>query len=101
MIEAAAFTDLRNYIKKRIGSAKYRVDSTWKPAVLSGTTIQPDGTVRVKIQIAEKGVTINRVAVYSSLGEMWAYKDCNIVVGKEQTGALFWFDFVLTEGKEE
>lgn len=100
MIEAAAFTDLRKYITKRIGYAEYRVGAAWKRAKLEDISIQPDGTVRVKITIPDNGVTVNRVAVYSTIGEMWAYKDCNIVVDKSQTGILFWFDFLLTEGKE-
>lgn len=100
MLQAAAFQDFRNYIKKRLSYAQYRVGSTWYRAEITDISILSSGIVRVKIDKAASGVTINRVAVYNKNSEQWAYQDCNIVVGAEQTGFLFWFDFTVTEGSE-
>jgi hypothetical protein len=100
MIQQAAFQDFRNYIKKRLSYAQYRVGTTWYRAEITDISILSNGIVRVKIDKAATGVTINRVAVYSSIGEQWAYQDCNIVVNADQTGFLFWFDFTISEGSE-
>lgn len=98
MIQPAAFSDLRSYIKRRIAYAQYRVGDDWFRADIADITIMANGTVRIKIDKAASGVVINRVAIYNTIGEQWAYQDCNIVVGDDQTGFLFWFDFTLTEG---
>ena len=98
MLNAAAFSDLRAYIKKRLAYAQYRVGSTWYKVEIQDVTILTDGTVRVKVDIPASGQTVNRVAVYNNVGDQWAYQDCNIVVSSEQTGILFWFDFTIEEG---
>lgn len=98
MLNPAAFSDLRAYIKKRLAYAQYRVGTTWYRVEIQDVTIMQSGTVRVKVDIPVSGQTVNRVAVYNSVGEQWAYQDCNIEVGSEQTGILFWFDFTIEEG---
>lgn len=100
MIQNAALQDFRAYIKKRLSYAMYRVGTVWTRVEITDISILDNGTVRVKIDRAASGVTINRVAVYNSIGEQWAYQDCNIVVSGDQTGFLFWFDFTITEGSD-
>jgi hypothetical protein len=75
----------------------YRSGSSYVKPEKNDISILDNGTVRVKIDRAASGVTINRVAVYNSIGEQWAYQDCNIVVSGDQTGFLFWFDFTITD----
>lgn len=100
MIQNAAFQDIRAYMKKRLSYAQYRVGTVWYRAEITDISILSNGTVRVKIDKAASGITINRVAVYNSIGEQWAYQDCNIQVSGDQTGFLFWFDFTITEGSD-
>ena len=100
MIQNAAFQDFRSYIKKRLSYAQYRVGTTWNRAEITDISILSNGIVRVKIDKAVSGVTINRVTVYSSVGEQWAYQDCCIAVNADQTGFLFWFDFTISEVSE-
>lgn len=98
MLDAAAFTDLRGYIKRRIAGAKYRVGTTYYTTSLNDITILPNGTVRAQLSIIPGGtVTINRVELFNSDGNLWAHQDVSITISTGQTGVLYWFDFTVTE----
>lgn len=98
MLDTAAFTDLRGYIKRRIAGAKYRVGSTYYNTNLNDITILPNGTVRAQLSIIPGGtVTINRVELFNSDGNRWAHQDVSITISTGQTGVLYWFDFTVTE----
>ena len=99
MIDGAGFEDLRRYITKRVSYARYRVGSTWYETYLSKVKILSNGTVRVQININSGGsaITVNRVELYSTDRQLWAYQNVNIGLAANQTGILFWFDFTLRE----
>lgn len=98
MLDTAAFTDLRGYIKRRIAGAKYRVGTTYYTTSLNDITILPNGTVRAQLSIIPGGtVTINRVELFNSDGNLWAHQDVSITISTGQTGVLYWFDFTVTE----
>lgn len=98
MLDPAAFTDLRNYIKQRIAGARYRVGSTFYKTTLNDITILGSGTVRALLSVAPGGmVTINRVELINSDGNLWAHQDVSITIATGQTGVLYWFDFTVTE----
>jgi hypothetical protein len=98
MLDAAAFTDLRGYIKRRIASARYRIGSTYYTTILNDISILQDGTVRSQLSIIPGGtVTINRVELYNSDSNLWAHQDVSITISTGQTGVLYWFDFAVTE----
>jgi hypothetical protein len=100
MIDTAGFKDIRNYIKRRIAYAKYRIGTTSTRAPVIDVEILTDGTVRVQLDIAfsQKPVTVNRVELYNTEQELWAHQDCNIRIEETQTGFLYWFDFSVKEG---
>ncbi|MBQ7565810.1 MAG: hypothetical protein IJT18_01700 [Oscillospiraceae bacterium] len=98
MLDTAALTDIRGYIKRRVSYARYRVGSTYYRAELTDIDYVGGNTVRARLSIIPSGtVTVNRVELYSSAGELWAHQDCNITVSSGETGILFWFDFTITE----
>ena len=98
MLQVAAFTDLRNYIKRRISKAQYRVGSTWYDAPIVETVITADGIVRIKSQIAHGAAcTIAEVRLFNTEGQVWATKTVNVVLETASTNLLQWFDFKLTE----
>jgi len=99
MLDPAAFTDLRNFIKQKIARAQYRVGSTDYPATINDVEILPNGTVRAKLSIIPSGqVTINRVELFNNNNERWVHQDVNITIETGQTGVLYWFDFAVIEG---
>ena len=85
MIDSAGFTDLRNYIKRRVAYAKYRVGNTYIKTDLSDVAVLPNGTVRAQLTISAEStpLTVTRVELYNS--------------DNGQTGILYWFDFTVTE----
>ena len=99
MLDAAGFTDLRNYIKRRVRYARYRVGSTFYKTYLTDVLILSDGTVRVQVNDNSGGnpITVNRTELYNNDAQLWAHQDCNIELNPGQTGALFWFDFTIRE----
>ncbi len=99
MLDGAGFTDLRNYIKRRIRYARYRVGSTWTKTYLSDVRILSNGTVRALINVNSSGspITVNRVELYNNDAQLWAHQACNITLTPGQTGILFWFDFTIRE----
>lgn len=98
MLAAAAFKDLRSYIKRRIVYAKYRVGDVSYKTELTDVSILADGTVRAQLSIIPGDtVTVNRVELYNSDSELWAYQNCNITISTGQTGILYWFDFSVVE----
>jgi len=98
MIDPAGFADLRSFIKRRISYARYRVGNVFTKASLSDVAILENGTVRAQLVIApEETITVNRVELWNSAGELWAHQDCDITIAAGQTGILYWFDFNIIE----
>ena len=98
MIDAAAFTDIRNYIKRRVGYVRYKVGSTYIRTEINDVEITANGVVRVEAVINSSPVTITRVELYNNNGDLWAHQDISITISQGQTGILYWFDFSVEEG---
>ncbi len=99
-LDNAAFTDLRQYIKRRLSYVRYRVGSTYYNADITDAQILPSGDVRIQASLVPNGaVQINRVEVYNNNGDLWAHQDTDINISQGQTGVLYWFDFTVKEGK--
>lgn len=103
MLDAAGFSDLRNYLKRRLSYGRYQVGTTWTKVPLTGVDIQSNGIVRVRLNVNSGGseITVNRVELYNTDGSLFAHQDCSITVAAGQTGILFWFDFNFTENEED
>ena len=100
MLTTAAYIDLRNYIKGRIGSAEYEVSGVWHAAAIAESVIMTDGTVRIKCQVSPGAVcTITGVRVKNTDGDVWATKAVSVVIDTASTSLLQWFDFVITESE--
>ena len=99
MIDAVGFYDMRNYIKRRLSYARYRIGTTFYIAQISDIGILPNGTVRAQIVIGTDTtpVTINRVELYNSDSQLWAHQDCSITISDYQSNIMYWFDFTVEE----
>jgi hypothetical protein len=103
MLDTAAFSDLRSYIKRRVTKAKYYIGGTGYNTTLNDVAIRADGTVRVQLPIepgALSTVTVTRVELYNSANELWAHRNCSISISTSQVGVLFWFDITIEEEEE-
>ncbi|MCC8080183.1 MAG: hypothetical protein LIO57_09070 [Oscillospiraceae bacterium] len=100
MLTTQAFTDLRNYIKRRISYAAYTAGGTTYKTSLSDISILSDGTVRAQIVINTDGtstVKITKVALYNQDAQLWASQSVNVTLSSGQANLLFWFDFTIKE----
>ena len=99
MLDTAGLADYRDFTKKRIAYARYRVGSTYTKVYLSSVTILSNGVVRAQLNINSGGssMTVNRVELWNSAGELFAHEDVSITINSGQTGILYWFDFNIKE----
>ncbi len=102
MLDSQGFVDMRNFLKRRISYARYRVGNTWTKVPLNGIDVQSNGVVRARLHINSGGnqITVNRVELYNTDAVLFCHQDCSITVAAGQTGILFWFDFNITEEAE-
>ena len=98
MLTTYAFSDFRNFIKKKIWKAQYKIGSTWYDATISGIDILASGIVRVRIPISPGAVcTITGARLISTSNEIWAEKSISVSIEDAQVSLLEWFDFEVTE----
>ena len=70
MIDSAGFTDLRNYIKRRVAYAKYRVGNTYIKTDLSDVAVLPNGTVRAQLTISAESTPWNCTTLTTPCGRI-------------------------------
>jgi len=100
MMTPQAFADFRNFVKRRVGKAQYRVDSTWYDAPIVDIVVTADGTVRVMSQIAHGAAcTIAEVRLLNTENAVWAVKTVTVVIETASTNLLQWFDFNISESE--
>lgn len=98
MLQAAAFSDLRNYIVKRIYKAQYQRGGSWYDAALVSKEVTNTGIARIKVQISPGvATTITGVRLINMDNQVWAVKSINVVIETADTNLLQWFDFEITE----
>ncbi len=98
MLDTAGLEDLRGYLKRRLAYGRYRVGLTWENVPLSGVEVMSNGVVRAKLNVNWDGPagTVNRVELYNTDRELFAYRTCSIRIEEGQTGLLIWIDFNIT-----
>lgn len=98
MLNTAAYADLQNFVKTRIGSAEYKIGNNWYSAAIVEKVVMDDGTVRIKCQVSpNQACTITAVRVKNTDGDPWATKEVNVVIESSATHLLQWFDFLFSE----
>ncbi len=100
MLQPAALNDFRNFVKKKIWKAQYKVGSTWYDATVSQITITGAGVVRVQVPISPGiACTITGMRLYSTSGDLWLEKTISATIEDGQTNLLQWFEFVIKESE--
>lgn len=98
MLTDLALERFRQFVRREIVAARYRVGTAWSSAVINAVEVQSDGTVRARLSIIpDADVTVNRVELLTTSGQTWAEQDVSIAIKSPQTGILFWFDFKIEE----
>lgn len=100
MLEAQAFTDLKEWLNDIISYAMVTISGTARQYPIYRREVLPDGRVAVYIQItpeANSSVTVQKVQLYNKNRKLWATKPENIQLAAAQEGVLYRFTFKFME----
>lgn len=77
LLTAAAITGFREYVKRTVVKAKYRIGGTLYDAQLNDIVVDGSGIVRISFMInppTAGNVTITEVQLYDNAGQLWLSK---------------------------
>lgn len=100
MLEAQAFTDLKEWLDDIISYAVVNIDGKDQKHPIYRREFLKDGRMAIYIQItpeAQRSVTIKEVKLYNKNRKLWARKPENIKLEKAQEGVLYRFTIQFLE----
>lgn len=101
-LQTAALTGYRNYTKKIVDHARYKIGSTWYTADLSEVKILTSGIVEISfmIEIPSGSGTITQVELYNRTGELWFSKTESLNISDVSEGFLYVVQIEIKEVSE-
>ena len=97
-LTSTALSDLRKYIRRRVGSAKYYLGGVAYAATVQSVTVMQDGIVRVILEIEPNTFgTVTKVELYNTDGSLWASNTVSITLSESLQKILYWYDFTIEE----
>lgn len=100
-LTAEAIEGYKDYTKKTIAYAQYKVGSTYYKTNITSVSIQPDGKLAVDFLIDHTvpgDINITEVQLYNTDSKLWLSKPENILRKDVQEGILYRFTFTIQEG---
>lgn len=93
LLTAAAIQGYRDYTKRRIAYAKYKVGSTYYKALINSVETTPDGVVEVSfdINLSTGSGIVTEVQLYDTDNQLWFSKAENLKMDSVAEG----FDYVV------
>lgn len=101
LLTAAAIEGYREYTRRTVAYAMYRVAGVLHRANISSITALPDGRLAIDFTIDHTltgDITVTEVQLYNTSGVLWLNKTENIVRRAVQEGILYRFTFTIQEG---
>ena len=99
-MEAASLNSIKNYVKGRVNSAKYKVGNTYYDAEITNEEILSDGRLVIDVQINSSlsgNITITEIRLYDVNGNLWDKKVGSISRSSTQEGILYRFAYTITD----
>lgn len=100
MLTANAMTGFKEYVKRTVCYAEYKVSTTWHRANISKIYINGQGKVVIDFTINPAGagsVTVNEVRLIDTAGQVWLDKVENITRKSNQSGIFYRFTIDIRE----
>ncbi len=100
MLTTSALNGIKEYIRKTISYAMYKVGSTYYRAPISSTEVDTDGKVVVSVTITHESagsITVSEIQLYDNNGQLWLSKAESVSRTSVQEGILYRFRFTITE----
>lgn len=101
MLTAKALEGYREYTKRTISYARYKIGSTYYKVPIKDIKVQSDGklavTFLIEPEISSK-VTISEVQLFDTNNDLWLSKAENLVKEAAQEGFYYLFRISIKEG---
>jgi len=103
LLQSAALTGYRNYTKRTVSYARYKVGSTWYTVELSSCEILSTGIVRITfmIELQDMSGTITQVQLYDKNGNLWLDKTEALNLSDVSEGFLYVVQIEIKEVTSE
>lgn len=91
LLQTAALQGYRNYTKKVVNHARYKVGDTWYTADLSNVEVLQSGIVEISfmIELDSGSGTVTKVELYNRTGELWFSKSESLDLSNVSEGFLY------------
>lgn len=102
MLTEKALQGYREYTKRTIAYARYKIGTTYYKTPIQDIKIQPDGKLAVRFMIEPKissKVTISEVQLFDTNNDLWLSKAENLVKESAQEGFFYLFKITIKEGQ--
>lgn len=95
----AAIQDYRDFTKRRIAYAKYKVGSTYYKSLIESVEITPDGLVEVsfKIELESGSGEVTEVQLYNTDNQLWLSALERLKMDSVAEGFLYVVQFNITQ----
>ena len=100
VLTEAAQQGYKDYTRRVIAYARYKIGGTYYKTGKPDISIQPDGTITVDIVIDNSvgtSITVTEIQLFDIYGQLWASKAESIQRSSVQEGILYRFRFKITE----
>lgn len=100
LLTSKAIQGYRDYTKRTIAYAKYKIGSTYHRAKIESVEVTEDGTVEVafKIETAVTGsVTVTEVQLYDNNNDLWLSKQESLNMGSVAEGFYYVVQLIISE----
>lgn len=101
MLTEKALQGYREYTKRTIAYARYKIGSTYYKTLIQDIKIQADGKLAVRFMIEPKinnKVTITEVQLFDTDNNLWLSKAENLEKESAQEGFYYLFKITIKEG---
>lgn len=80
MLTSAAIQGYRDYTKRRVAYAQYKVGSVYHKTNIESVTITENGTVEIdfKIELSSGSGTVTQIQLYDTDNQLWLSKTENL-----------------------
>ncbi len=100
MLTTTAMTGFKNYVKKTVSYAKYKVGSTYYRTELTDIYIDDDDCVSIDFVIDSTltgSITVTEIQLYDTGGNLWLSKSESITRKSTQEGIFYRFVIDISE----
>ena len=102
LLTNTALTGIKNYIKRIVSHAEYKIGSTYYKVPLKDIIIDNAGVVRISfmIQPENSNATVSEVRLYNTSGQLWFSKAVSLKVAAVEEGFYYLVKLSITEVDE-